>query len=203
MEAILSLKKLQSVLQEVKPEDSAADKVKAEWESRNQQAVAYIRLHLSDEQALQYATEIDARKLWEKIKKDYAGAAEDQKIDAGNDLKYLCMGDKETVGDYIARARGIATKCASLELQVTPRELAYYTVRGINNQYKDIREILKTQRDKSTEEIQEILKEKEKEVSRRDGYNKDTGGVAYTVRKEQLNSKRCFECGRIGHLARI
>ncbi|KAK2574862.1 hypothetical protein KPH14_013036, partial [Odynerus spinipes] len=158
MEAILSLKRLYSVLKEEKPADTATEKVKTEWESRNEQAVAYIRLHLSDEQALQFATERDARQLWNKIKSAYAGAAEDQKIDAGNDLKYLRMEEKEAVSDYIARARGLATKCMSLQLQVTPRELAYYTVRGINNQYKDIREILKTQRDKSLEEIQEILK---------------------------------------------
>ncbi|XP_076620060.1 uncharacterized protein LOC143341213 [Colletes latitarsis] len=106
------------------------------------------------------------------------------------------MGDKETVSDYIARAHGIATKCASLELQVTPRELAYYTVRGINNQYKDMREILKTQRDKTIEEIQEVLKERENEVMRRDSYRKDTEGAAYS------NSKGCYECGRMRHMAK-
>ncbi|KAK2578204.1 hypothetical protein KPH14_012815 [Odynerus spinipes] len=202
MEAILALKRLQSVLDEPKPDQAATEKVKTEWESRNQQTVAYIRLHLSDEQALQFATETEARQLWRKIKSAYAGAAEDQKIDAGNDRKYLRMAEKETVSDYIARARGIATKCASLELQVTPRELAYYTVRGINNQYKDIREILKTQRDKSIEEIQEILKEKEKEVNRRDSHFKDAEGAAYAVRKENSNPRRCYECGRIRHIAK-
>jgi len=61
-------------------------------------------------------TEKNARDLWSKIKRAYAGAAEDQKIDASNDLKFLHMGEKESVSDYIARARGLATKCASLRL---------------------------------------------------------------------------------------
>ena len=39
------------------------------------------------------------------------GAAEDQKIEASNDLKFLHMEDKELVSDYIVRARGLATKC--------------------------------------------------------------------------------------------
>jgi len=46
-----------------------------------------------------------------------------------------------------------------VRLNVTSRKLVCYTVRGINNQYKDIRKILKTQREKSLEEVHEILKE--------------------------------------------
>jgi len=65
-----------------------------------------------------------------------ADATEDQKVDADNDLKFLRMGEREPVSDYIARARGLATKCALLGVQVTSRELAYYTVRGINNNTK-------------------------------------------------------------------
>jgi len=198
MEAILSLRKLIRAIEERKPEDTATEKLKADWETRNQEAVAYIRLHLSDEQALQFAAEKNVRDLWSKIKRAYA--AEDQKIDASNDLKFLRMGERESVSDYIARARGLVTKCASLGLEVSFRELAYYTVRGINNQYKDIREILKTQRDKSLEEIQEILKEKEKEILRKDGRRGETKNAAYVVQKG--NIKRCYICGKPGHLAK-
>ncbi|XP_032687577.1 uncharacterized protein LOC116851849 [Odontomachus brunneus] len=180
MEAILSLKKLDKMINEEKPAENAEQKTRIEWETKNKETVAYIRLHLSDEQALQFATENEAKLLWIKIKNAYAGAAEDQKIDASNDLKFLRMEEKETVSNYIARARGLATKCASLGLNVTPRELVYYTVRGINNQHKDIREILKTQREKSLEEIHEILKE-----------------------LQRKNDKRCYNCGRSGHIAKL
>jgi len=87
--------------------------------------MAYIRLHLSDKQALQFASKNKA-KLWLKIKNAYTGPAKDQKIDTNNDLKFLHMEDKEIVSNYIARARGLATKCASLD--VTPRELVCYIV---------------------------------------------------------------------------
>ena len=59
------------------------------------------------------------------------GAAEDQRIDTNNGLKFLHVKERESVSDYIARARGLATKCKSLRLEMTPRELVYYTVRGI------------------------------------------------------------------------
>jgi len=121
--------------------------------------------------------------LWLKIKDAYAGAVEDQKIDASNDLKFFHIEDKETVNNYIAR--GLATKYASLSLNVTPRELVYYTVRKINNQYKDIREILKTQREKSLEEIYEILKEREKESQRRGNHLRETENV-YAFQKKKM-----------------
>ena len=40
------------------------------------------------------------------------GAAGNQRIDANNDLQFLHMKEREFV--YIARARGLATKCISL-----------------------------------------------------------------------------------------
>nr|XP_012218879.1 PREDICTED: uncharacterized protein LOC105670114 [Linepithema humile] len=200
MEAILSLKKLDKIINKEKLAENAEQKTRIEWETKNKEAVAYIRLHLLDEQALQFATEIEARLLWLKIKNAYAGAAEDQKIDASNDLKFLRMEDKKTVSNYITRARGLFTKCASLGLNITPRELVYYTVRGINNHYEDIREILKTQREKSMEEVHKILKEHEKESQRRGSYLRETEG-AYTIQKK--NDKRCYICGKSGHIAKI
>ncbi|GFW41758.1 uncharacterized protein TNCV_4980091 [Trichonephila clavipes] len=58
------------------------------------------------------------------------------------------MKNGETVGDYTARARGISTKCHSLGLDVSPRELVYHTVRGLNGKFSKVRDILKTEREK-------------------------------------------------------
>ncbi|GFX08854.1 uncharacterized protein TNCV_1548911 [Trichonephila clavipes] len=71
------------------------------------------------------------------------------------------MKNRETVADYIARARGISTKCHSLGLDVSPRELVYHTVRGLNGKFSKVRDILKTQRGKSMDEILQILREEE------------------------------------------
>ena len=80
MEAILSLLKIIKAIKEEKPEENALEKTKVEWETRNQDAVAYIRLHLSDEQVLEFAAEDNACNLWLKIKKAYMGAAENQSV---------------------------------------------------------------------------------------------------------------------------
>jgi len=63
MEAILSLKKLDKIINEKKPAENAEQRTRTEWETKNKEAVAYIRLHLSDEQALQFATENEAKLL--------------------------------------------------------------------------------------------------------------------------------------------
>ncbi|GFV04956.1 retrovirus-related Pol polyprotein from transposon TNT 1-94 [Trichonephila clavipes] len=86
------------------------------------------------------------------------------------------MKNSETVADYIARARGISTKCHSLGLDVSPRELVYHTVRGLNGKFSKVRDILKTQRGKSMDEILQILREEEATLNlpiktRMDGIN--------------------------------
>ncbi|GBN39024.1 hypothetical protein AVEN_58542-1 [Araneus ventricosus] len=130
MQAALSLKRLDSVTTQMKPE-GLSEKDASEWEQKNSDAVAYIKLSLSDKQALQFVAENNAKILWDKIKSTFTGQTGDRKIYAGNEFKSLQINSNELANDYIARARGIATKCHSLGLDVSPRELVYYTVRGL------------------------------------------------------------------------
>ncbi|GFX31328.1 retrovirus-related Pol polyprotein from transposon TNT 1-94 [Trichonephila clavipes] len=131
---------------------------------------------LTHEQALQFAAEDNVKVLWDKIRATFIGRGEDRKIDAGNEHKNIAMKNSEPVGDYIARARGISTKCHSLGLDVSPRELVYHTVRGLNEKFSKVRDILKTQRGKSMKEVLQILREEETTLNlaiktRMDGIN--------------------------------
>ncbi|KAF8774192.1 hypothetical protein HNY73_016771 [Argiope bruennichi] len=96
-----------------------------------------------------------------KIKSTFTGQAEDRKIDAGSEMKNLQMKSNESANDYVARARGMATKCHSLGLDATPRELVYYTVRGLKGKFSKVLKILKIQLDKSVDEILEIIRDEE------------------------------------------
>ncbi|GFT35457.1 uncharacterized protein TNCV_922711 [Trichonephila clavipes] len=86
-----------------------------------------------------------------KFRTNFIGRGEDQKIDSGNELKNICMKNGETLGDYIARARGISTECHFLGLDVSPKELVYHTFRGLNGKFSKVRDILKTERGKKIE----------------------------------------------------
>ncbi|GFT12358.1 retrovirus-related Pol polyprotein from transposon TNT 1-94 [Trichonephila clavipes] len=151
MKAALSLKRLDSLILNEKPEDLTR-KDEIEWLSKNSDAVAYIKLSLADERVLQFAAEDNVKVLWDKIRATFILRGEDREIDTGNELKNIRMKNGETVGDYVARTRGISTKCHSLGLDVSPRELVYHTIRGLNGKFSKVRDILKTERGKIMEE---------------------------------------------------
>ncbi|GFW25457.1 retrovirus-related Pol polyprotein from transposon TNT 1-94 [Trichonephila clavipes] len=203
MKAALSLKRLDSLILNEKPEDLTR-KDEMDWITKNSDAITYIKLSLADEQALQFAAEDNAKVLWDKIRATYIGEGEDRKIDAGNELKNISMKNGETVADYIARARGISTKCHSLGLDVSPRELVYYTVRGLNGKFSKVREILKTQRGKSMDEILQILREEEATLNlpiktRMNGINSE---AFYCKRKNEKQTRLCYICRKSNHLAK-
>ncbi|KAF8788416.1 hypothetical protein HNY73_009917 [Argiope bruennichi] len=85
----------------------------------------------------------NAKILWVKIKSTFTGRAEDHEIDAGSEMKNLQMKSNESAYDYVAKARGMAAKCHSLGLNVTCRELVYYTVRELKGKFSKVQEILK------------------------------------------------------------
>ncbi|GFT63112.1 retrovirus-related Pol polyprotein from transposon TNT 1-94 [Trichonephila clavipes] len=203
MKAALSLKRLDSLILNEKPEDLTR-KDEMDWITKNSDAIAYIKLSLADEQALQFAAEDNAKVLRDKIRATYIGEGEDRKIDKGNELKNIRMKNGETVADYIARARGISTKCHSLGLDVSPRELVYHTVRGLIGKFsKYCGDILKTQRGKSMDEILQILREEATLnlpiKTRMDGINSE---AFYCKRKNEKQTRLCYICRKSNHLAK-
>ncbi|GBM51389.1 Retrovirus-related Pol polyprotein from transposon TNT 1-94, partial [Araneus ventricosus] len=114
------------------------------------------------------------------------------------------INSNELANDYIARARGIATKCHSLGLDVSPWELVYYTVRGLKGKFAKVRDILKTQRDKSIDEVLEILREEETSFNspsstRAEGRSAD---VFYSRKSKNSGMRLCYVCRRPNHVAK-
>ncbi|GFT44709.1 retrovirus-related Pol polyprotein from transposon TNT 1-94 [Trichonephila clavipes] len=76
MKAALSLKRLDPLILEEKSEDLTR-KDEMDWIAKNSDAIAYIKLSLADEQALQFAAEDNAKVLWDKIRATCIGEAKD------------------------------------------------------------------------------------------------------------------------------
>ncbi|GFT43705.1 retrovirus-related Pol polyprotein from transposon TNT 1-94 [Trichonephila clavipes] len=138
------------------------------------------------------------------IKLERLSSAKDRKNDAGNELKDILMKYGETEGDYIARAWGISTKCHSLGFDVSPMELVYHTVRGLNGKLSKVRDILKTQRDKTMDEVLQIFREEETTFNlstktRMDEINAET---FYSKRKNVKQMRLCYTCRKQGHQAK-
>lgn len=200
MESILQLKRLRSVLTDNRPLDD--DRKKEEWDEKNADAVACIRLSLSDGQILQFANETDAKCLWKAIHDALAGPAEDRAIDAGEELRNIKMMDNERI--YKSRERLVCKMWFSGIKH--ERQLVYNVVRGLHNKFSQIREILKTQREKKLDEILEIIKEKEREIQKKNNgrSDNDTQEGAYTAKNhhKKNNKKRCYVCEKMGHLSK-
>ncbi|GFX34333.1 retrovirus-related Pol polyprotein from transposon TNT 1-94 [Trichonephila clavipes] len=114
------------------------------------------------------------------------------------------MKNDEPVGDYIAEARGISTKCHSLGLDVSPRELVYHTLRGLNGKFSKKRDILKTQREKTMEEVLQILREEETTSNlpiktHIEGINAE---AFYSRRKNGKQTRLCYICRKQNHQAK-
>lgn len=194
LEALLGLKKARYVLTTNRPH---SDKEREKWDSDNDDVVSIIKLTLSDDQAMQFADETNAKELWAKIKETYVGRLEDSKIDVTVELRNITMSDKETAADYVAR--GLASKCKGLGVNISDRELVYYIVRGLNGKFNRIRNTLKTQREKRLDDILEDLREEEKELNNQKKHN----DAAYATRDGKRNTgKKCYVCKKPGHLAK-
>ncbi|GFS79488.1 retrovirus-related Pol polyprotein from transposon TNT 1-94 [Trichonephila clavipes] len=77
MKAALSLKRLDSLIINEKPGDlSRKDEI--EWQTKNLDAVLYIKLSLADEKALQFAA--SAKVLWDKIMRLSSAEAKTEKL---------------------------------------------------------------------------------------------------------------------------
>lgn len=201
MKAALKLKKLFEVIEGEIAAGANAVQIAA-WNTKNDDAVGYIQLALSDDHALQFAEHSNAKELWESIKETFTGMQDDRKIDAGNELRNLKMRSNETANDYIARAKGLAIKCKSLGLDVNDRELVFYSVRGLNDKFKSVREILKTQREKRIEEVLEIIREEETLRNELPRTREDLPTTEVFYSKKNKKIRLCYICRKPNHIAK-
>ncbi|KAG7200030.1 hypothetical protein KM043_004797 [Ampulex compressa] len=74
--------------------------------------------------------------------------------------------------------------------------LVYNVVRGLHNKSSQVREILKTQRDKKLDEILEIMKEKEREITKKNGgdNSSDVQEGAYAARDNHQKERGSVTC---------
>ncbi|GFV81850.1 retrovirus-related Pol polyprotein from transposon TNT 1-94 [Trichonephila clavipes] len=98
----------------------------------------------------------------------------------------------------------MSSKCHSLGLDVSPRELIYHTVRGLNEKFSKVCDILKTQREKSMKEVLQILREEETTSNlpiktRVDGINAE---AFYSSRKNEKQTRLCYICRKPNHQAK-
>ncbi|UYV75826.1 hypothetical protein LAZ67_13001452 [Cordylochernes scorpioides] len=175
---------------------------------KNDEAFGIIVTTLSDEKAGMFLDETKAKKVWDELKKIYTGNLEDKIIDIGLELKNIKMKNNESINEYMARAKNIASQSSSLGHQISQRELAFHIVRGIHPRLEKIAVVLRTRRDLTLDEIRQSLREEENLMnSKMNGSHSDENEQAYRSKDrrnhyQQNRQKECFVCHKKGHLAK-
>ncbi|UYV77867.1 hypothetical protein LAZ67_15002623, partial [Cordylochernes scorpioides] len=208
VEALLRGKKLfKCVISD--PEPDIKDEVAWQiWSEKNDEAFGIIVTTLSDEQAGMFLDETKAKKVWDELKKIYTGKLEDKIIDIGLELKNIKMKNNESINEYMARAKNIASQSSSLGHQISQRELAFHIVRGIHPRLEKIAVVLITRRNLTLDEIRQSLREEENRMnSGMNGSHSDENEQAYRSKDrrnhyQQNRQKECFVCHKKGHLAK-
>ncbi|UYV79912.1 hypothetical protein LAZ67_18001028, partial [Cordylochernes scorpioides] len=163
------------------PEPDIKDEVAWQiWSEKNDEAFGIIVTTLSDEQAGMFLDETKAKKVWDELKKIYMGNLEDKIIDIGLELENIKMKDNESINEYMARAKNIASQSSSLGHQISQRELAFHIVRGIHPRLEKIAVVLRTRRELTLDEIRQSLREEENRMnSKMNGSHSDENDQAY------------------------
>ncbi len=91
----------------------------------------------------------------------------------------------------------------SLGLEVSSRELVFYTVRGLKGKFSRVRKILKMQQDKSMDGILEILREEETTSKSQDSKQLEGTSVEVFLSRKNKNTKTCYFCRKPGHIAKL
>ncbi|UYV76036.1 hypothetical protein LAZ67_13002273 [Cordylochernes scorpioides] len=191
------------------PEPDIKDEVAWQiWSEKNDEAFGIIVTTLSDEQAGMFLDETKAKKVWDELKKIYTGNLEVKIIDIGLELKNIKMKNNESINEYMARTKNIASQSSSLGHQISQRELAFHIVRGIHPRLEKIAVVLRTRRELTLDEIRQSLREEENRMnSKMNGSHSDENEQAYRSKDrrnhyQQNRQKECFVCHKKGHLAK-
>lgn len=184
--------------------ESAEGKVRRLWERKNDEAFGIIITTLSDEQAGQFLVESKAKTVWNELKRMHAGNAEDRKIDIGLELKNVNMRGNESVNEYFARVKNIASRSAALGYPMSDREIVYHLVRGVHPKLEKAAMVLRPQRSATLEQVRQTLNEEEerlqnsenKQENNNGGYNEKAYKVTKGHRFKQEKYTGCFICGK-------
>ena len=79
------------------------------------------------------------------IRETHAADTVDQRIDIGLELKNIKMNAKESINDYIVRAKNIASRSASIGFPIEGREVVYHVVRALHERFEKVAAVLRAQ----------------------------------------------------------
>ncbi|KFM62935.1 hypothetical protein X975_22104, partial [Stegodyphus mimosarum] len=95
-------------------------------------------------QALKYANEKSAKKLWEKINNEMVARTEDIQIKCRTELAYLKKSRNESVDDYMNRTVILKSKSIKVGDEIRDKEVIYFILEELRKEFEFDDKIIKT-----------------------------------------------------------
>ena len=180
------------------------DKETRSKSKENEKALGQIILRLED-YLLSSASEYDfARDLWKHLASTFKGKNKATRGLLRQTLLGLSKEPKEPVSKYVERARGIWTDLKSTGDAMEESDLCFSIMQGLPKQFDTIVTFLNAQaRDLSLGVLLPQLMQVEQQFAAELATEaKRSEGLAYAARVHGSHEsrRRCFQCGKIGHI---
>ena len=210
MQALLESKNLWGII-----EDGEDDK------DKSRQVKGILTLYL-DDYHLQMADEtVTAKGLWDKLKETFKASTNARRLLLRQQLNNLRKGHKESITQYIARAKSIASNLESIDQKTEDKDLVLPIMAGLPKEYSVLVTIVGASKTEyKLEEILAMLMTHEQQISsdaelqsvpvygmrdipfrgkRQTGPNQRNG---QQQRRTREITGKCFYCDKPGHMQR-
>lgn len=167
------------------------------WSKKNDEVMGIIILTLSNEQILASRGVNNAKELWDLLKRRHEGINKNRLVNLKIKLAKLELMNKESIDDFLTRARGIICELHELGAKIEEEELIQYVLNGLPRNYNEVATALLANQHLTYEHMRENLLRFER---RQNLFNSEKENNAYKVR--ETKKLACYFCGKLGHIAR-
>jgi len=206
MEAFLQLKECWAAV--LGTEQNAAKQAKA---------LAYIKLGVGDSFMNMLRSDTTAKDAWDRLKEMFQSRTIARKLKLRKELLALKMGASESVDDYLLRAEAIGVQMQNAGMTITDEEIVLPALAGLPAEYNTIVQILEQSDDNLTlsnvrakvllaeqrvVESPPIMPGTEKAMNTTISGSQPRAKGQHKGKQKKQFDKECWNCGKVGHLAR-
>ncbi|GAB4818709.1 hypothetical protein N2152v2_005755 [Parachlorella kessleri] len=174
-------------------------------EEKDAKALAQIGLHVKDHHLPVLERCTSAKAAWEQLETLYQGKSNARKRQLRKEVSQLRMGAAEPLAKYVARAKEIQNQLRAAGYEVAAQEVAWALLAGLPPAFETVVTVLETS---TTEDmtLDDILPKRMPVEQRMYSPESQSPGEAAMLAAKRFarngNQRKCFACGKVGHLAR-
>lgn len=149
-----------------------------------------------------------AKEAWELLEKTYQAKSNARKRQLRKALTTLKMGASEPLTKYVARAKEIQDQLRAAGHEVSDQEVAWSLLAGLPSQYDTVVTVLETGSDSDVsldDILPKLMPVEQQLVERKMGEMALAAQRKWRADKErerERETRKCFVCGKPGHIAK-